>query len=137
MRFLLDTNVLSEPMKPSPNPGVLDQLDKHSTVLALAAPTWHEMLRGALRLPKGKRRTAILDYLEERVYKSLPILPYDHLSARWHAEQRAFLKTRGVTSSYIDGQIASIAAVNSLDLVTGNTKDFTRFEDLTVTDWRT
>jgi tRNA(fMet)-specific endonuclease VapC len=137
VKFLLDTNVLSEPMKRTPNPGVLSQLATHSAAIALAAPTWHEMLRGALRLPRGKKRRAILDYLENRVFKAIPILPYDHFAARWHAEQRALLETVGVTPPYVDGQIAAVAAVNGLGLVTGNTRDFTVFQDLEVADWRT
>ena len=39
------------------------------------------------------------------------------------------------TSPYVDGQIAAIARVNDLILVTGNVKDFTRFKDLAVEDW--
>ncbi len=135
VRFLLDTNVLSEPMKQTPNPGVMQRLAEHSAHLALSSPTWHEMLRGALRLRRGKRRTAILNYLENRVYQSIPILPYDHAAARWHAEQRARLETAGFTPPYVDGQIAAVAAINGLELITRNTRDFSRFDGLDVSDW--
>jgi tRNA(fMet)-specific endonuclease VapC len=42
----------------------------------------------------------------------------------------------GLTPPFIDGQIASIAAVNKLTLITFNTKDFKHFQDLSVVDWR-
>lgn len=135
VKFLLDTNVLSEPMKQAPNPGVMQHLAKFSPEISLSSPTWHEMLRGAFRLPEGKRRTAILDYLENRVYQSIPILPYDHAAAKWHAEQRAALEAKGRTPPYVDGQIAAVAAVNGLELITRNTGDFDGFSGLVVTDW--
>ncbi len=43
-RYLLDTNVVSEPIRPKPNPGVLARLKTHEYELALAVPVWHELL---------------------------------------------------------------------------------------------
>ncbi len=135
MRYLLDTNVLSEPMKKTPNLGVMSKLAAESGEAAISAPTWHELLRGTMRVPRGKRRTAILDYLEDRVFQAFPILPYDHAAARWHAQERSRLEAVGRTPPYIDGQIASIAHINGLTMVTANIRDFMNFQDLVVESW--
>jgi len=87
------------------------------------------------RLPESKKRSAIEAYLEEAVRGTLPILPYDEAAASWHANERARLGKRGRPPSAADGQIAAIARVNALVLVTGNVKDFRRFEGLKVENW--
>ncbi len=56
MRFLLDTNILSEPVVAQPNPFVLDEIRVHSTSLAIASVTWHEALYGMFLLPPGAHR---------------------------------------------------------------------------------
>jgi tRNA(fMet)-specific endonuclease VapC len=65
----------------------------------------------------------------------LPILPYDEEAASWHARERARLARRGRPPSAADGQIAAIARVNELVLVTANSRDFRRFEGLSLEDW--
>ena len=62
-RFLADANVLSEPLKPSPNPSVLRQIEKNRADLVTASPVWHELLYGCDRLPESKRRATIEEYL--------------------------------------------------------------------------
>ena len=71
----------------------------------------------------------------EAVGAVLPVLPYDQEAASWHARERARLGKRGRPPSAADGQIAAIASVNDLTLVTANVKDFRRFKDLVVEDW--
>lgn len=134
--FLLDTNVLSEPLRPQPDPGVLAKLDKHQSEIVTASVVWHEMLFGADRLPESARRTAIERYLFDVVRATLPILDYDDRAAAWHAVERARLVGIGPTPSFVDGQIAAIARVNSCTLVTANVGDFEGFENLVVVDWR-
>ncbi|MCG8459138.1 MAG: PIN domain-containing protein, partial [Holophagales bacterium] len=56
MRYLLDTNILSEPMKTSPDPGLMVRLARHRSEVCTAAPVWHELLFGVQRLPRSKRR---------------------------------------------------------------------------------
>ena len=65
----------------------------------------------------------------------MPILPYDSAAAEWHARERARLAARGETPPMLDGQIAAIAAVHGLIVVTSNTADFNRFADLRVESW--
>jgi tRNA(fMet)-specific endonuclease VapC len=71
----------------------------------------------------------------EVVLASFPILTYDEAAARWHGIERARLERLGKPSPYVDGQIAAIARVNELTLVTGNVRDFARFKGLAVADW--
>lgn len=137
LRYLLDTNVLSEPLKPVPNAGVLAQLKRHSRTLATAAPVWHELIFGVARLPVSKRRAQIQEYLDTAVRGALLILSYNDLAAAWHGKERARLETLGKPPSFTDGQIAAIAVVNQLTLVTRNADDFLHFEGLRVEDWFT
>ena len=57
-RFLLDTNMLSEPMKPEPNREVLRRFRKDEASIVLAAPVWHELVYGAALFPPSKKRRA-------------------------------------------------------------------------------
>jgi len=70
------------------------------------------------------------------VRRSLPILAYDAAAAAWHASERARLQAAGKTSPFVDGQIAAIAKVNDLTLVTSNHQDFAHFEELRLEDWK-
>ena len=65
MRYLLDTNVLSESLRALPDRGARRRLQAHAAELAVAAPVWHELCFGCARLPVGKRRDAIAAYLDQ------------------------------------------------------------------------
>jgi len=69
------------------------------------------------------------------VRPTIPILFYDDRAAQWHADERARLTRLGKTPSFADGQIAAIAAVNKLTLVTANTADFENFSSLDIENW--
>jgi tRNA(fMet)-specific endonuclease VapC len=135
IRYLLDTNVLSEPIKSHPDERTITSLSDHDGELATCSVVWHELCFGVARLATSKKRSAIEAYLEEAVRSILPILPYDQEAAAWHARERARLSKRGRPPSAADGQIAAIASVNDLIVVTVNVKDFRRFKDLVVEDW--
>jgi tRNA(fMet)-specific endonuclease VapC len=136
LRFLLDTNTLSEPTRPSPNPQILSRLEEHDGELGIAAPSWHELLFGCERLPRSRRRQQLEDYLSSVVPDSFPVLPYDRAAAAWHAAERARLQAIGQTPPFLDGQIAAVAWVNDLVLVTSNGSDFAGFEGLRIVDWK-
>jgi tRNA(fMet)-specific endonuclease VapC len=133
--YLLDTNVVSEPLRPAPNGYVLAHLQQHEAEIAIASVVWHELLYGASRLPPSAKQSAVEDYLNDVVALAFPILPYDAQAALWHAAERARLVSLGKTPSFADGQIAAIAQVNNLIIVTGNTSDFSMFQDLQVENW--
>jgi tRNA(fMet)-specific endonuclease VapC len=135
LRFLLDTNVLSEPMRPRPDRRILRRLEEHQGESAIAAPVWHEALFGWERLPGSRRKERLGSYLFDVVRRSLPILTYDALAAAWHAAERARLQAKGRTLPFVDGQIAAIARVNDLTLVTANGSDFADFAGVRLEDW--
>ena len=133
LRYLLDTNVLSESSRPRPDPDVESRLDAHAHEACTAAPILHELHYGLARMPDGTRKRDLARYLRRAL--RLAILPYDREAARWHAEERARLTGRGRTPPFVDGQIAAIAATNGLTLVTRNSGDFDDFTDLSVENW--
>jgi tRNA(fMet)-specific endonuclease VapC len=134
LKFLLDTNILSEPSRSIPNANVLAKLDIHQSEVAVASVVVHELLHGCLRLPESKRQENLLAYINESVL-NLPILAYDLQAAQWHAEERARLSKVGKTPAFADGQIASIAYSNNLVLVTNNVSDFQFFDGLKIENW--
>lgn len=134
IRFLLDTNTLSEPLTKFPNPEVMAHIQCHSEEIALSVISWQEMLFGMYRLEQGKRRQQIEAYLHHCIRGVLPILPFDQAAAQWQAKQSANLVARGLTPAYADIQIAAIAVSNKLTLVTRNLQDFNEL-GLTVENW--
>ena len=136
LRFLLDTNIVSEPLRPRPNSRLLQRLHLHQAEVAVAAVVWHELWFGCQRLPPSAKRTAIEAYLNEVVAVTMPVLPYDERAAEWHAAERARLTAAGKAPAFVDGQIAAIAAINALTLVTLNMPDYREFSELSVTDWK-
>jgi tRNA(fMet)-specific endonuclease VapC len=69
------------------------------------------------------------------VLASFAVLAYEEDAAHWHGIERARLEGLGKPAPYVDGQIAAIAFVNELTLVTANVKDFTRFKGIEVENW--
>lgn len=135
IRYLLDTNIVSTPASKTPDAAVVQRLEIHGAECAIPAPVWHELTYGCRRLAAGKRRATLEAYLEEVVRQSFPILPYDEVAAAWHGRERARLEALGRPAPYVDAQIAAIAHVNDLVLVTANARDFARFRDLKVENW--
>ena len=135
IRYLLDTNIVSAPMAKHPDPNIVQHLEERGPECAIAAPVWHELTYGCLRLPRGSRRAALEDYLNDVVRASFTILPYDETAATWHGLERARLEALGRPAPYVDSQIAAIAHANSLVVVTVNTKDFAAFTGLKVENW--
>lgn len=135
LSYLLDSNILSEPSRPRPDGQVQSRLEAHRHEICTAAPILHEMHYGLARMPEGARKQQLIRYVYQVLRQPLTILPYDREAALWHAAERARLESRGRTPPYVDGQIAAIAKVNALTLVTRNTGDFDEFVDLKVQNW--
>ena len=134
LRYLLDTNVISEATRPSPNLNIVRKLTEHQREIATAAVVFHELLYGCLRLVESQKRQFLLEYINQIPLK-MPILSYNPQSAQWHAEERARLAKVGKTPAFADGQIASIAYSNNLVLVTNNVSDFQFFNGLKIENW--
>ncbi len=134
-RYLLDSNILSEPLRPSPNARVLARLDAATGLLALPTVVWHELVFGAARLQASRRREYLERYLAQVVLPAMVLLPYDQEAAEWHAKERARLEKRGSPPTFVDGQIAAIAVTRGMILVSRNLRDFERFEGLELENW--
>ena len=134
LSYLLDSNIISEPSRPKPSAKVQDRLQANYPKACTAAPVLHELHYGLERMPEGRRKSELSDYLE-RALHPLIVLPYDHEAALWHAKERARLTALGRTPPLGDSMIAAIARVNDLILVTRNTDDFADFTELRVENW--
>lgn len=135
LKYLLDTSTLSAAIAARPNRMVVQRLTQRGPQCAIASIVWNELIYGCERLESGKRKLELEAYLRDVVLTSFPILPYDEEAAAWHGVERARLERVGLPGPYVDGQIAAIAHVHDLILVTANVKDFTRFTALSVEDW--
>jgi tRNA(fMet)-specific endonuclease VapC len=135
LRYLLDTNIVSEPLRLQPDERILRQLQTHREECAIASLVWHELWFGCLQLPPSARRSKIEHYLAQVVQPSLVVLPYDAQAAAWHARERARLKASGRIPPFVDGQIAAVAATQNLRLVTLNEADYMHFSGLVLENW--
>ena len=135
MKYLVDTNVVSECVKTTPNGSVLQKLEKHEHEIVTAAPVWHELQYGCQRLPRSRKREIIDSFLNDVVRDNMLILPYDDRAAEWHAKERARLSSKGKTPPFVDGQIAAIAKVNGLVLVSPNVEDYKPFSGIETENW--
>ena len=135
LAYLVDTNTISEIEKMQPNPNVVARLEAHWLEIALASVSWHELLYGFHRLPESRRKQRVGFFIRHTVKPGIPVLPYDTAAAAWFAQERARLSQIGRTPSYPDGQIAAVAAVNNLVLVTRNTADFAHFAGVRLENW--
>ncbi len=129
--YLLDTNIISEAIKPVPNKMVMETLNEKISFCKIPALCWHELLFGMSRLEDGKKKNIIQEYLFDFVQKNFPIISYDNHAAWIHADIRARLEKEGVAAPLVDSQIASIAVANNMILVTRNLKDFTPMQKVT------
>ncbi len=122
--YLLDSNIISEIIKPSPSFNVIKKIAEHSSECAISSITWNEMLFGVERLEEGLRKTELKKFLLEDVKESFEIISYDENASQIHAILRSKLEKSGYPMPFADSQIASIAIANKMILVTINTKDF-------------
>jgi len=134
LKYLVDTNIISEATKPKPSTAILDKLQRHRHEMGICVSIWHELLFGLYRLPASYKREKLERYLYQVVHQ-LPILPYDLKAAEWYAQERARLVRMGRIPPFIDGQIAAMAKVNQLILVTANVSDYAFFEGIAIENW--
>jgi len=125
--IVLDTNVISEPLKAKADPGVEAWLDRQAAeTLYLTATNLSELLVGIELLPGGRRKRGIAAAMEELLAKLFAerFLAFDREAAAGYA----FLVSRAMAKGYIigvaDGQIAAIAAVHGFTIATRDTAPF-------------
>ncbi|MCQ2588113.1 MAG: type II toxin-antitoxin system VapC family toxin [Treponema sp.] len=122
--YLLDTNIVSEPTRRTPDPKVITNIDEKSLFSVICAPVWYELQKGVELLPDGKKKSMLWNYNNDYVRTVYPILPYDEHCATIQADIFGRMIKNGTPVSASDAQIAATALANNLIIVTRNTKDF-------------
>lgn len=124
--IVLDTNVVSELMRPEPTPAVLAWLRQYSGgSLRTTAVTVAEIRYGIARLPDGRRREALQQAASE-IFAAFPrqVLPFDLAAANAYADVVTGRERIGNSIDGFDAQIAAICRSQAATLATRNTKDF-------------
>jgi len=125
--IVLDTNVVSEPLRPQPEPSVLHWLDaQEPQTLYLTTVNLAELLAGIEVLPMGRRRTKLEKAFNERLMPLFAgrILAFDERAARSFARINAGAQAIGNPISFADAAIAAVAAAHGFLLATRNVRDF-------------
>jgi predicted nucleic acid-binding protein len=123
MTYLVDSNVLSEPTRPSPVPKVVDWLTAHEADIVVDAIVLAELWAGVLTLPRGRKRTALEQWLE-KISQTIECVPWDSQVAKRWATLVADLKRKGRPLPLLDSMIAATALAHGLTIATRNTDDF-------------
>lgn len=124
--IVLDTNVVSEAMRPRPDAAVTSWLNAQAAeTLYLSSVTLAELLFGVGALPTGARKNRLAQALDALLTLfSGRVLPFDQDAARRYAELAVAARAAGRTVPMIDGYIAATAASRGYAVATRNTKDF-------------
>ena len=126
MRFLLDTNVLSEPVRPDPDPGLVGWLEQRSSLdLCISVLTLGEVRKGILLLPDGRRRERLHQWLGAELTRQFTdrVLPVDEAVSLAWGRLAAEGRRSGRPLPVIDGLLLATAAVHGLTFVTRNDRD--------------
>jgi predicted nucleic acid-binding protein len=128
-RYLLDTNVISNVVKPNPSPTLLAWMaDQNDIDLFISALTVAEIQRGLLEKPKGKKRAALEVWFTgpegPQALFAGRVLPFDEKAALVWARLMAEGTSKGRPRSALDMIIAAIAEANGCVVVTDNEKHF-------------
>ena len=138
MPFLLDTNIISETIRPRPDPGVIEWLERQfPEELFLSAMTIGELMRGACKVKEKARREKLTKWIEEDLCQQFEsrLLSFNDVSGKIWGQLMGNGDRAGKTPSAFDAQIAAIAIDRGLALVTRNVSDFDRFELEILNPW--
>lgn len=129
MRYLLDTNIISEIVKPVPSQSLVTWLgEQYDEDLCIASLTIAEIRRGILEKPVGKRRDQLEAWFSgpqgPQALFAGRILPFDEKAALIWARLMAEGKSQGRSRSALDTIIAAVAQAHDCTVVTNNEKDF-------------
>jgi predicted nucleic acid-binding protein len=138
--LLLDTNVLSEVTKPSPNEDVLTwlhELDEDRTFISIVSIA--EICRSIALMEKGRKQEALDKWLTDDLPQRFEnrIIPVEGLVARAWGDLMALAMRSGRGLASMDGMIAATAVAHQLSLATRNTKDFEGLGINIIDPWKT
>jgi len=136
--ILVDTNVVSEPLRTVPEPCVAEWLDAQALeTLYLSAITVAELRFGVHALPPGRRREGLHEDLEQQVLPMFTgrVLAFDLAGSQAYAELMARARSVGFAVSVSDGYIAATAAANGMMVATRDSGPFQAAGLKTVDPW--
>ena len=136
--IVLDTNVISELMRESPDSEVIHWVDSQpASDLFTTAITIAELLYGISRLPAGRRRTVLSEVFEEMVSTVFAdrVLPFDGAAAAHYAAVVTTRERIGRPISMADAQIGAICRAREATLATRNTSDFEHVDIAVADPW--
>jgi predicted nucleic acid-binding protein len=134
--IVLDTNVLSEPIRPRPDAAVVEWLGGQTDV-AVTAVTVGELYLGVRRLPHGRRREGLTGAVDLALAGlSGRVLLYDEHAARIYAELQESRRRAGAPLSVEDGMIAAIVLHHGATLATRNVDDFAGLDVDLINPWQ-
>ncbi|SOE17914.1 hypothetical protein SAMN05877838_2819 [Hoeflea halophila] len=125
--MIIDTNVVSEIMRPVPNAKVADWFERTAQMARfITSVTEAELLFGVELMPEGKRRDTFALVIERLIKFDLPqpVLPFESADAPYCAKISALRRRAGRPISIFDAQIAAIALRRGLSIATRNIRDF-------------
>ena len=125
--IILDTNVVSEPLKPTPNPAVIAWLDaQEPQTLYLTTISLAELLAGIELLPTGRRRDGLEQALAQQIIALFAgrIVSLDTPAAQAFAKTQAGARAQGNPIGFADCAIAAIARTHGFSIATRNMRDF-------------
>lgn len=137
--ILLDTNVVSEPLRQIPEVRVIHWIDAQAMeTLFLSAITVAELRAGVALLPSGRRRSGLHENLEKRVLPLFAgrVLPFDLACTQAYAGLMAEARTAGLAVSTADGCIAAIAAANGFAVATRDIRPFEAAGVTVINPWQ-
>jgi predicted nucleic acid-binding protein len=136
--ILLDTNVVSEPLRLSGDPAVTAWIDAQNIeTLYLAAISLAELRFGVAAMASGRRKDTLDRNLEGRVVPLFAgrILPFDTAASQTYAEIMARARSEGKAIGKADGYIAATAAANGLIVATRDTSPFAAAGITVINPW--
>jgi predicted nucleic acid-binding protein len=137
--ILLDTDVVSEPLRSAPEQRVIEWIDAQAMeTLFLSAITVAELRAGVALLPAGKRRAGLHDNLEKRVLPLFAgrVLAFDLDCTAAYAALTAQARQNGLAVAAADGYIAAIAAAHGFAVATRDTGPFAAAGVAVIDPWR-
>lgn len=137
--IIVDTNVVSEPLKANHNQRVIDWLDEQAAeTLYLTATSLSELEFGIEIMPKGKRREVLRNTLGELLLALFGsrFLPFDQKAARAYGVLVGRAKVAGKSISIADGQIAAIASVHGFTVATRDEAPFVALGISVINPWK-
>lgn len=137
--IVLDTNVVSEAMRPEPHAGVLAWLNRQTAeTLYLSSVSLAELLFGIGALPAGARKDRLAQVLDRLLgLFAGRVLPFDQDAAHRYAEMAVHARSTGRPLPVSDGYIAATAAARGFSVATRNTQDFQGTDVDVIDPWHT